>query len=502
MTRPTLASLFVGSPRPGQAAALPELQDALESADVVCLLGPVGSGKTKLIEAAARWATDRRVGLATNAIAGVRTNALLDQYQRSLGPWWTFLRRKDAYSCAEREGERDSSCVARAQTVGGHCKRGGPRTPRGCPYVQALRAARAKGALLSCNWMAQVAHRLKPDLVCLDEAHGVPDFLAELESTTVWRKQWKWPVTFETLDDVGRWLSSEGLKSTGLHPKLQPFADALSGATPGVHLTWGEGDYFGQPTDFLRTKVVDARPPSGSSALWRQESKVLLASATLTDLDVELMGLHRKRVAWVRLPSAIPVARRPLFWWPVVDGRHGRHSPEEWSTAVAAVLAQYPDSRGVVHATYALARTLREESFRVGSQLFDQRARLRFHRGAEDKGPALAAFLAERTGAPLVLIVSGQYEGLDLADDLARFQVLTQAPRASIGDPAVRWLAERQPGVYRGRTLRDLQQAYGRVCRGPSDRGDTVLLDSSAGPELGDPSLQEWFREAIVRVEP
>lgn len=470
------------------------MQEALLSADVVCLEGPVGAGKTKLIEAAARWATSTKVGLAKGAIASVRTNALLDQYQRSLGPGWLYLRRKDWWRCGERDGEW--GCEQRKAEIGAHCKRGTQGAESGCPYVRSLAAARAKGVKLVANWQLQVAHKLKPDLVCVDEAHGLPDFLAELKSKVLWRHQWRWPRGFESVEGVAAWLETESRRSNGLHAALQPFADALSGATPGVTLRWGEGEFRGRPEEFLRAQPIDVRDAGGSSPLWRSDAKLLLASATLSEIDVEAMGLNGRRIAWVRMPSEIDPERRPLYWWPAVDMRHERRAPGELAAAVAHCLSLYPGQRGIVHATYSVARELRASLSGYGPEM----TRLRFHDGAHDKQAAIDRFVEAGGDADRVLVVSGQYEGLDLPGDLATFQILTQAPRASLGDPSIRALAERSPLAYEWRTVRDLAQASGRVCRGPTDRGDSILIDSSAEREIDSPLIPAWLKPAIIKL--
>jgi len=482
-----LLQYFAGTPRSSQSEAAPHLERAIREADVVCLLGPVGCGKSKLIEAASLFAIEE--GLApAGAVISLRTNALLDQFQRSLSPRgrWTFLRRKDSYSCPELE----LSCEERHAEVGGFCKKGGPATPRGCPYVTALRSARIRGARVCTNWHLQMAHHLKPSMVCIDEAHGVPDFLAELNSKTYWRRQWGWPRTIETMDDVERWL-----RDAGGSVDLDPLRDAVSGAATGVKVSWGEDDFRGEPEEFIRVSPLDGR--LHSSPLWPASvSKILLASATLSDIDIEAMGLSRRRVAWVKMRSEIPVESRRLLWWPMIDGRHGRHTPEDIGAAIAQVLEHYKGQRGIIHATYSLARHLE-----TSPALAANRHRLLFHQDAQTKTTVLADFLRDvGAGDSRTLVISGQYEGLDLPGDLARFQILTQVPRRSIGDSGYRWLAENRPRDYEWLAVRDLAQAYGRVCRGPDDFGDTILIDSSAGKELDSDLAPDWLKEAVVPV--
>ncbi len=471
-----IQDFFRGSPRPSQAAALPDLQRALHEADVVCLLGPVGAGKSLMLDAAARYA--QAVGLTDAASLLVPTNALLDQAARSLGPEWVRLRRKDAYIC--RQG---GSCADRVSL----CPKQGRRR---CYYQQAIIDSKRRNSLVVANWHTAMAHKLRPGLVCIDEAHGLTSFLAELGAQTWWRCRENWPRTIDSLERLEEWLRG----GRGPRPHLQPLEDVLAGRSKGMTVSWGEGDYRGRPEEFVRLVPLDGRyRDSGAGPIWGAQSKLLLASATISEVDVEAMGFAGRRVAWVHMASEIPVERRPLIWWPVVDGRFEFREPDELARAVSEVLAQYPDVRGIIHATYGVAVELRVR--------LSGNSRLRWHRGPEDKQRAIKEFLAPINGPDnRVLVVSGQHEGLDLAYDLARFQVLTYVPRGSLADPSQRWLVENDPRRYRWNSIREVAQAYGRDCRAPDDEGHTVLLDSSAGTELESEDCPSWLREAIVRV--
>ncbi len=476
----TLRSYFVGTPRASQDEILDDIEDGLRNYDVTVVLAPVGAGKTKEGEAACRFMVGE--GLAQSAVYTVRTNALLDQVRRSVGQGFHSLYRKAAYRCVVALDDPDPdnffSCEDHHKKSGFLC--------RGCPYRHALIQSKKKPVRLLTNWSLQLAHRIRPDFVVIDEAHGVPAFLAELGAQTWWRKVWAWPRTIETVADIERWVAKN--KS----PDLDPIRETLAGMRPNETIKWGEAEYFGKPTDYIRVQPLDGSQVK--SPLWGPNTKILLMSATLSWVDIEAMGLSRKRIKWVTQRSEISPDRRPLWWSPLVDMRAAARTgetPQVLTEAIESVLAHFAGKRGVIHATYEVARWIRERS---------QNPRLRFHSDAETKAKALQDFL--KISGPdddRVLVISGQMEGLDLAEDLARFQIMTAWPRESLGDPAIRRLAETRPEVYRWHSIRDGAQGYGRVCRGPNDEGVTVLLDASAGPELQDEQAPAWLREAIVK---
>src|SRR3989442_10175362 len=78
---------------------------------------------------------------------------------------------------------------------------------------------------------------------------------------------------------------------------------------------------------------------------------------------------------------------------------------------------------------------------------------------------------------PMVLISPSLYTGLDLKDELSRFQIITKVPY-----PADRWTkAKRQmdPEWYYWQTVLKFVQAYGRSIRSKEDRAKTYILDSA-----------------------
>lgn len=77
------------------------------------------------------------------------------------------------------------------------------------------------------------------------------------------------------------------------------------------------------------------------------------------------------------------------------------------------------------------------------------------------------------------MVGSGMYEGLDLAGDSGRWQVITKVPYPSLEDPVTRYLMEQDEEYYHWETIKQLLQASGRICRKLDDYGVTYVVDSS-----------------------
>lgn len=102
---------------------------------------------------------------------------------------------------------------------------------------------------------------------------------------------------------------------------------------------------------------------------------------------------------------------------------------------------------------------------------------------------------------PTVLISPSLHLGLDLKDDLSRFQVIVKVPYANLGD---RWISARFNGPngrswYSWLSALRLVQAYGRSIRSETDWALTYILDSGFKRfvDMNRQILPSWFLEAI-----
>ncbi|MFZ0510949.1 MAG: helicase C-terminal domain-containing protein, partial [Candidatus Nitrosopolaris sp.] len=89
--------------------------------------------------------------------------------------------------------------------------------------------------------------------------------------------------------------------------------------------------------------------------------------------------------------------------------------------------------------------------------------------------------------------------GLDLKDDLSRFQIITKVSYPNLGD---RWISEitrLNQQWYNWQTALRLVQGYGRSIRSKGDWAKTYVLDSGFGSFVwrNRDILPDWFIQAI-----
>lgn len=104
--------------------------------------------------------------------------------------------------------------------------------------------------------------------------------------------------------------------------------------------------------------------------------------------------------------------------------------------------------------------------------------------------------------AATVLCSPAMTEGLDLRDDLSRFQVIVKVPYPPFKDPYVVARRDRDKDWYSWQTAMRLIQATGRSVRSETDYAETYVVDSNFGDfrRLNQRLLPAWWRAAVIDV--
>jgi Rad3-related DNA helicase len=99
-----------------------------------------------------------------------------------------------------------------------------------------------------------------------------------------------------------------------------------------------------------------------------------------------------------------------------------------------------------------------------------------------------------------VILAPAMHEGLDLKDDLGRFQIICKVPYPSKGDPQVSARMELSPMYYDWRTMTKLIQSCGRIIRHSEDHGKTYVLDEDFKRFMDRNSklVPKWFAKSII----
>jgi Rad3-related DNA helicase len=152
---------------------------------------------------------------------------------------------------------------------------------------------------------------------------------------------------------------------------------------------------------------------------------------------------------------------------------------------------EHKEGKGLIHATYGISAMLK--ATHLGSH-----PRLIFHTNKDKKG----RFKQWQNTEDGVLVGCGMTEGINLKNDMGRWQLITKVLWPHLGHPVViakRW-GENGENWYNWQAAKDVIQSYGRICRWPKDFGETRIVDSSFinlyNRHRG--LFPNWFKEAVL----
>lgn len=237
-----------------------------------------------------------------------------------------------------------------------------------------------------------------------------------------------------------------------------------------------------------------------NNLLFRYSKRILMMSATILDVNVmcNALGIDREHVAAFRVKNRFPKQNRPIYLNTVAKMTGGKQKMAEWGPpllkAVNKIVKNHQGQKGIIHThNFAIMDyILKNCDAEVKKRLLDQR-------NFKDKNDLLN-FHSKAT-SDSVLIAPAMHEGVDLIEDLSRFQIICKIPYPNcFDDKQLARRVELDRKYYVWLTALKLVQSYGRSIRSPTDRADTYILDESIYKFMKDAGkmLPAWFTEAIV----
>ena len=234
-------------------------------------------------------------------------------------------------------------------------------------------------------------------------------------------------------------------------------------------------------------------------ALFEKCAKTLIMSATILDHKVfcRNIGLNPDKVKFIRIPSDFPLEYRPIIPLNIVYLNYSNLQSNEVKLAIAKavdnLMTLHNNHKGIIHTTSY------EQLHFIKENISQANARRLIVTDPEIQRDEVI-FQHTKTMKPTVLISPSLHTGLDLKDELSRFQIITKIPYPNKSD---RWTnAKRNMDTewYYWQTALKLIQAYGRSVRSKDDWAKTYILDSAFGyfVKRNKGILPSWFIQAII----
>lgn len=207
--------------------------------------------------------------------------------------------------------------------------------------------------------------------------------------------------------------------------------------------------------------------------LFKHADKVLFLSATILDFPtyMDLMGIPREQAAIIKVPSSFPVENRMIYTTFAIGNLNYKNLDANLPKMVETIdylLKAYPAVKGIIHGV----------TYKICNYIYDnlQSDRLLFPTNASEQKKTFDKHAS--TEEPTILLSPSMTEGVDLANDLSRLQIIVKMPYPYLGCPVLKRRIEIYGNYYNMLTALTITQAYGRSVRSAEDFCLTFVLDS------------------------
>lgn len=228
--------------------------------------------------------------------------------------------------------------------------------------------------------------------------------------------------------------------------------------------------------------------------------KYIFMSATIGDSDVFMksLGLKKEECKYYECDSPFEARKSPIVILERLDLSY-RNIDNELAHClkyVEALAKKHKDTNGIIHSgNYKIARYIYEHAS------IELQKRLVFKEKFDNINNTKLIELHEQNvenGINSVLLSPSLVEGVDLKDDLSRWQIIIKLPFGSLGDKRIKHLANIFPSWYSNDVVKKIIQACGRSTRHNEDYSVTYILDKITMYTFSKVKLPLWFKNRLV----
>jgi ATP-dependent DNA helicase DinG len=233
----------------------------------------------------------------------------------------------------------------------------------------------------------------------------------------------------------------------------------------------------------------------------------LMMSATILDKEgfCRWHGLNEDQVCYIHEKSPFNPEKRPIHLNTVGSMAYKNINKTKPKTipAIKDILKTHVSDKGLIHThNHKLTQYLIDE-------LNDPRLISYTNTDKNSRNKPIRENVIQKlvdSENPLVLVAPSVDEGIDLPDDLCRFQIIYKVPYPDMGNKQIKARMKKDPDWYAYKTVISLVQAYGRGMRHNDDYCITYITDSDINKVLKDrwrrciKFIPEYFLEAINQV--
>ncbi len=524
-------------PRKEQLEILDFFSDSVKSGKkFITIDAPTGIGKSYAIMMMIQWFLDNK---DPNAKFDILTNTKLlqTQYIKDF-PFLNSLKGKENYYCRQHKCSCDEGQEINKYFGEDEAEDEVPLFPacKACPYKMDLMNFLGNTIALTnfhlyCSFIMYVPTLLedrKAKILFIDEAHSFDDIISEFLASEISYNSLKSIFSdvkedyvndmvkrIKTIGDYAKILSQEIIPA--LEKELQTLQanikseNEMSRKTSLIKryklldrsmckynriLKYGNGNWvFEKGKDYVKVEPLWSYTYL-KSFIWDMYDHVVCLSGTILDKDLFafLMGFDTRKMSYMQLQSPFERKNRMIFYhknvgklsYDEIDKNIGKALKQ-----IAEILEKNKGKKGIIHTGNYKISNLIKEAF--------EDDRLLIH-GPENRELMYEEHLNSTTDT--VLVSPSMLNGVDLKDDLSRFQVIVKVPYPSLMNQKTKLRMKVRPSWYSWKALGNFIQGYGRSIRNYDDYAETHVTDGCLDTLLkfNNKIIPNYIKEAIEKV--
>ncbi|MEO2201941.1 MAG: helicase C-terminal domain-containing protein [Nitrosopumilus sp.] len=215
-----------------------------------------------------------------------------------------------------------------------------------------------------------------------------------------------------------------------------------------------------------------------AKTFFETEYQIFMSATINKQSFCENMGFVKDEVAFVDTPkSPFPIEHRQIDLLNIRRLSYGSTQEDELEVikTIDRILDEHSNERGLI-LTSSIPRC--QKILRFLSPKNTRRIRIchSINKDGKTQDEVITEHGSDPTG---VLLSSSLWEGVDLKDDLSRFQIIAKVPYPNYKEKRTKAKMDKFPLWYTSQTLTKLLQGFGRSIRSDDDWAKTYVLDTA-----------------------
>lgn len=365
-----------------------------------------------------------------------------------------------------------------------------------CPYYN----ARNEGLISSFSslnykmFLALPEHVKRKNVIICDEASELEDELVKMFSADILYGKLRYcginykPLLSDNYEAVRPWLTDIKMQVSDkvdyITEKVSKSKQTISqvdkikltqlrnlnNSLSTVEASWGQCEYVVDRTA-EGVSLTPLKVNNLSRSIFDHADRVLLMSATIIDVKNFAKTLGIDDYTFIDVESTFDATKSPIYIASKYRLNYGNLPRLLPMIAEEAnkICKHHHNQKGIIHT----------QNLEICNQLQKKLIGDRFLFRSEKQNNEDILEKHQNMSEPTVLVSPSLTHGVDLKDDLARFQIIIKLPFLPLANKRIKRLFDQDKEWYENKMLNSLVQACGRATRSAEDYAVTYILDGN-----------------------